>query len=160
MESPRWREFGILNVDAVKLKGQKLTLRCTRRGIVRDGTGRTAFYGQPTKIIIDVDLQGADPKQALPGIRDALFFPSLEDARAAIPKPLQEWIPFRIDAPRRAVKTAMAKPCDCAHRDATGTASEAAGGMLRRTQAADRPCAATPRAVRSLQWVSAHAQPP
>jgi TonB family protein len=114
LEQPQWREFGILKVDAVKLKGQKLTLRCTRRGVVRDGLGRTEFYGQPSKVNIEVDLQGADPKQALPLIREALFFPSLDDASAAIPKSLQETIPFRIDAPWPAHKTQVTKLCDCA----------------------------------------------
>lgn len=119
LEPPQWREFGILTVNGVKLKGHKLTLRCTRRGVVRDAAGRTAFYGQPTKVNIKVDLQDATPKQVLPSIREALFFASVEEAGAAIPKPLQEWVPFRIDAPRPANKAAMTKPCDCAHRDET-----------------------------------------
>jgi TonB family protein len=113
LEQPQWREFGIFNVNAVKLKGQKLTLRCTRHGVVRDGSGRTEFYGQPTKVNLDIDLQGADPKQALPLVREALFFPSVEDALAAIPKSLQKLVPFQIDAPRPPGKTDVAKSCDC-----------------------------------------------
>lgn len=114
LDQPQWREFGILKVDSVKLKGQTLTLRCTRQGVVRDALGHTALYGKPTKINIDLDLQGADPAQALPSVRDALFFPSVEDAVASVPKPLQRSIPFPIDGPPHANKAEMTKPCDCA----------------------------------------------
>lgn len=113
LEQPQWREFAIFNVNAAKLKRQKLTLRCTRHGVVLDGMGKSQFYGQPATVNIDVDLQGADPKQVLPSIREALFFPSVDDALAAIPKPLQKTIPFRIDAPRPPGKTDVAKSCAC-----------------------------------------------
>jgi len=114
LEPPQWREFGIFKVDAIKLKGQMLTLRCTRHGVVREKTEQIALYGQPTKVNIEVDLRSADPKQALASVRQALFFASIDDALAAIPKPVQESIPFRIDNPWPSRSAQATKACDCA----------------------------------------------
>jgi TonB family protein len=96
-DSPRWRTMGVLVVDSVMLTGNKLRLQCTRHVATRDKSGKIVLYVQPSAVEIEVDLGDADPTTALSQLKDALFYPSIEDALASIPKALGDTVPARID---------------------------------------------------------------
>jgi TonB family protein len=120
LDPPRWRTMGILVVDSVKLKGHTLVMRCVRHIAVRDKSDKVVLYYQLSEIEIEVDLGGADPAAALPQLKEALFYPSIDDALAAIPKGLQDAIPARIDksfAESSKSNKTQGPPCDCADKD-------------------------------------------
>jgi TonB family protein len=120
LEPPRWRTMGVLTVESIKLKREKLTLKCVRHVAVRDETDKVVLYAQPSTIDIEVNLNGADPAEVLPKLKDALFYPSISDALAAIPKELQNMIPARIDkslAPANGGFKILKPLCDCVDRD-------------------------------------------
>jgi hypothetical protein len=123
LDAPRWRTFGVVIVDSVKVKGQTLTLHCVRHVVVRDKTDKIVLYAQPDSMEIDVNLNGAEPGLILPKLRAALFYSSIDDAVAAIPNELRNVIPARVDKNLGISGTSAQTPsaaCDCAVKDKTG----------------------------------------
>jgi hypothetical protein len=117
LDPPQWRTMGVLAVDSVKLKRDRLTLECTRRVAIRNTTDGLMLYATPAPVEIDVDLEGADPTAALPQMKAGLFYPSVEDAVSAIPDKMRRVIPARMDNVV-AASTDKTKPgCDCMDRD-------------------------------------------
>ena len=120
---PRWHAMGVITIKSAALKGHHVILQGARNVLVRDKSNRLALFSGPydtsAEVEIDVDLGSNDPVQALPRLKDSLFYSSTAEALAAIPKRLQLFIPARL--PSKTPKSASDKPmCDCA---ATDTAS-------------------------------------
>lgn len=120
LDAPRWRTLGVLTVDSVRLKGGRLMLGCTRRVAVRDRADRVVLYAIPAPVEISIELRGASPAGALMQIKQALFYPSIQDALAAIPQRLRQTIPAPVDKEPvedygnfKAVKSI----CNCAEAD-------------------------------------------
>ena len=97
LDPPRWRTLGVLTTNSVKLSGGRLMLECTRHVVVRARSDRVVLYAIPDPVEISIDLRGADPAAALAQVKDLLFYPSIQDALAAIPQVLREAIPASID---------------------------------------------------------------
>lgn len=124
LDTPRWKTLGVLTVDSVKLHGNTLTLGCVRHVAIRDNGGKVALYPRANDIEIEVDLGNADPAAVLARVKEALFYPSIQDALAAIPESMQKWIPARMDKnspkPANEPEVLGAAECDCAAKDRTG----------------------------------------
>lgn len=113
LDSPRWRTMGVLKIKSVKLKGQQVRINGIRRTLLYDKKGQLTLYrSEPPEVEIVVDLHAADPNMVLPQLENELFFPSLGDAVAAVPKQLQGSIPGHILTEWRPKK--QSPPCDCA----------------------------------------------
>lgn len=107
-ELPRWHTLGLLDVKRVQLKGKKLQIDCTRQILVRDTTDQIAAVGDAEPVLIDIAMNGSEPAVVLPQLKEKLFFAGLDEALAAVPKPLQDGIASRL-------KKAPQEPeCDCA----------------------------------------------
>lgn len=117
LDEPSWRTLGVLNVDAVKLNGAKLTLSCKRHVVIKDKNDKTVLYADARPVEIDIDLGNADPTEILLKLKDELFFASLEDALGAIPDSMRRAIPARIDKRPGAFSGSPQAQCDCANKD-------------------------------------------
>jgi hypothetical protein len=128
LDGPRWRTLGEVVVDSMKVKGHRLVMSCSRHVLLKDKDGKIEPYAIPSKMEIDVELGGADPTVVLPRLKDALFYSSLNEALAALPKEVRNRVPGSADMdPFNPVKVAdPPKPmCDCAAQDKTGCAARA-----------------------------------
>lgn len=124
LEPPRWRVLGILTVGTLKLRGENLTLECVRHIAVRNDAGKVALDPVTSPVIIKVKLNGADPDVALPKLKDSLFYPSIDQALAAIPRELEGIIPARPDQNGAVWNPDNETPCDCADSAKTGCDSK------------------------------------
>jgi hypothetical protein len=97
LDAPRWRTMGEVAISSVKLKGHRVIMSCSRHVIVKDNDGKLEPYAVPSKMEIDVELGDADPAVVLPRLKDALFYGSLDEALAALPKEMRDRLPARVN---------------------------------------------------------------
>lgn len=122
LDAPRWRAMGEVAIRSVKLKRHRLIMSGSRYVMVKDKDGKAVRYAIPSKMEIDVELGDADPSVVLPRLKDALFYGSLNEALAALPKDIRDRVPGSMDFdPRKPMKEPdPSKPmCDCAAQDKT-----------------------------------------
>jgi hypothetical protein len=74
MDAPKWRTPGVLQIRSANLRGERVTLQCDRRVLVRNDADGLALDGVVDPVEIDIDLEGGDPAQVIPKLRDALFY--------------------------------------------------------------------------------------
>jgi TonB-like protein len=122
LDPPLWRTMGVVVVDSVKLKGHTLMVRGLRQVAVRDESDKVVLYQRPSEMEIEVDLGDSDPVAVLPQLKDALFYPSIEEALGSLPKTVRKSIPARmaksLPDPTGSSK-ALNPTCDCAATDRT-----------------------------------------
>ena len=111
-----WHIFAMLTVHKVKLHGNKLKIEATRNQLLRDSTGKIALDPLSSPVELTFTLPGG-PATITLAFNNALFFPTVDDALAAIPKPFHAAIPVRVGVPSHPAKDHP--PCDCA--DPSGT---------------------------------------
>ena len=116
LDSSDWHTFAALIVHTVKLMGSEVKIEATRNEIVRDKTGKLSLSSVATPVTLTLTLEG-DPATLAPTLRDAVFFPSVDAALAAVPKGFQKAIPPQAGGIRAPVTPQPA--CDCA--DTSGT---------------------------------------
>jgi len=110
IERPHWHMFGAIQVNSVKVKDRQVVIEGDRNAMFRDKNGKLGLYpvGDPIQIVIDIPKTNMD--KALTILKESLFFPTLDDALAAVPKKLQKGIPPQLDAkPEKPLPK-----CDCA----------------------------------------------
>lgn len=129
LDAPKWQTFGLLKVRSVKEKDEQIELDCERHVLALIGPNHLAPYPVADLVQISIDLRGADPTQLLPQLRDEIFFSSIEDALAAIPKPMRKIVPAR---EYKGVQDAngITKPCDCSQDDPCASVKGAVGYVL------------------------------
>jgi hypothetical protein len=112
LDAPRWRTFAALQVNSVKMHGQLIRLDCTRRVLAWNKSDQLAPYDVTDPIQISIDLRNADPVQALPHLRDELFYSSAADALSAVPALLKKLVPAHVPDAFKA-KQSSSTSCDC-----------------------------------------------
>jgi len=85
---PKVRTLGVFTLNSAKLQGNMFLLMGDRSTLFKDKTGKWTLLGN-TPITIKIALNGADPAQVLPGLKQQLFFPTVTAALAAIPPSYQ-----------------------------------------------------------------------
>jgi Gram-negative bacterial TonB protein C-terminal len=83
---PKIRTLGVFKLSSAKLHNGTLLLIGSRSTIYKDKNERPKLFGD-TPIVIRIALNGADPTQVLPRLKQELFFPTLQAAITAIPLP-------------------------------------------------------------------------
>jgi hypothetical protein len=81
---PKVRTLGVFKLSFANLHNGALLLTGSRSTIYKDKTGKPTLLGD-TPIVIKIAFNGADPTQVLPGLKQQLFFSTLQAAIAAIP---------------------------------------------------------------------------
>lgn len=129
LDAPKWQTFGLLKVRSVNQKDEQIRLDCERHVLALIGPNHLAPYPVVDSVQISIDLRGGDPTQLLPQLRDVIFFSSIKDALAAIPKPMRKIVPAR---EYKGVQDAngITKPCDCSQDDPCASVKGAVGYML------------------------------
>lgn len=129
LDAPSWRTFGLLKVRSVSEKDEQIILECDRHVLAFIGLNKLAPYSVIDSVQILIDLRGGDPNQLLPQLQNAIFYSSVDDALAAIPKPLQKMVPAReykgIQNPKD-----ITKPCDCSVDDPCASVKGAPGYVV------------------------------
>ncbi len=92
MHEPRLRTFGVVEVSSIKLKRGQVEIRGERETLLKD-KDKLVLSGR-TPVHFLVDLGAADPITVLPQLKNQLFFGTLDEALAAIPKSYQPMIPY------------------------------------------------------------------
>jgi TonB family protein len=82
--SPKVRTLGVFKLSSAKLHNDSLELTGSRSTIYKDKNGKPTLLGD-APVVIKIAFNGADPTQVLPGLKQQLFFPTLQAAIAAIP---------------------------------------------------------------------------
>jgi hypothetical protein len=96
---PKVRTLGVFKISSAKLHNDSLELTGSRSTIYKDRKWKqTLLGGEP--VVIKIALNGADPGQVLPTLKPQLFFPTLQDAIAAIPL-LDRQMVYPTDEPPR-----------------------------------------------------------
>lgn len=119
-----WHIFAMLTVNKVKVHGNKLKIEAVRNELERDPSGKIVFDPLPTPVDLTLTLPGG-PATLTPALHDALFFPTVDDALAAIPKPFRTSIPIHIGAPPHPITNHP--PCDCADPSGACTGTKDTG---------------------------------
>jgi TonB family protein len=81
---PKVRTLGVFKLSSANLHNGILLLTGSRSTIYKEKIGKPTLLGD-APIVIKISLNGADPTQVLPGLKQQLFFPTLQAAIAAIP---------------------------------------------------------------------------
>jgi TonB family protein len=100
-----------LIIRNVELKKSEVKIVCDRIQIVRDRAGNLGLGEQQTRVNLNFTLAG-EPAALVGSFRDAVFFPSIEAALAAVPKAFQQAIPPKADNEMKPVTPPAT--CDCA----------------------------------------------
>ena len=116
LDEPRWRTLGVLTIESVKLNGTTLNLSCKRHIVIKDKNDKTVLYADTQPVEVQIDLRGGDPTEVLPKLKDALFFPSIDNALGAIPDSMRRAVPARIDNKPAAFESKPKPHCDCADK--------------------------------------------
>ena len=112
---PKLRTVGVFVAHRVTVKQSTITIDATRRTLLRGGEKGLQLTEAESPVEINVDLQGADPATALPGLADLIFYAKLSDALKDIPKIYQYLLPGKGNL----IATQPDLPeCDCEARDA------------------------------------------
>lgn len=114
---PHWHILGLLTVQKVSLHGEELRIDCTRKFLVRDKSGAIQQTGDSEAVRIEIDLNGTDPAAVLPQLQAKLFYPGIDDALAAIPRPFEKNIPASVKDRKGIGKEPPLPVCDCAAQD-------------------------------------------
>lgn len=117
LDVARWHTLSQLEVNSVKLDGQTLVMSCSRSVLIKDSAGQVQSFSPPTEIEIDVELGDSDPAEVLPKLKDALFYPTIDDALHALPKHLREVLPGRMNFKPGEKPDFTGPLCDCAMED-------------------------------------------
>lgn len=128
LAEPRWRAFAELQVKSAKMHGHEIKLDCERRVLVWNEQHKLAAYDLVDPVQISIDIGDGDPAQVLPQLRDQFFFPSLEDALAAVPKSLKNVVPGHVQ-PRLQNNIDRAS-CDCTQRETDACAGRKWDGFV------------------------------
>ncbi len=99
--------LGIFVPGSVKEKGRKLSISGTRATLIRDAKTDKPDLAGKSDVVIEIDLNGADPASVLPQLRDMLFFPDVGSAIAGLPDPVARAVPASVP-PKVSVD-----PCNC-----------------------------------------------
>lgn len=137
LQLPNWHMLGVLTIKSVHLNGQQLQISGTRQMLVRDKKDQLGPSGDGQPVEVDIDLNGRDPAIVLPQIREKLFFASIDEAVAAIPRIFRENIPGSL---KKVEKKPPLPECDCAaHGTDPCLDHQASGGWVnpRLLQSAD-----------------------
>jgi TonB family protein len=81
---PKVRTLGVFKLSSANLHNGTLLLTGSRSTIYKEKTGTPTLLGD-APIVIKIAFNGADPTQVLPGLKQQLFFPTLQAAIVAIP---------------------------------------------------------------------------
>jgi len=81
---PKLHTIGVMEPKSVELQTNKLKISGERTTLVRDKDASLKLDGGAHAVIV-VDLQGADAAQAIPALKSALFFQTIQDGLAALP---------------------------------------------------------------------------
>jgi hypothetical protein len=110
LEKPHWHIFAIIQISSVTVRNDHVVIQGVRSTIFRTKSGKLAEYaiGEPADLDIDIP---ADAEISASIIQENLFFASLDEAAAAVPKKLQKDIPPQPD--NETTKQHLPK-CDCA----------------------------------------------
>lgn len=129
LDAPKWRTFAVVEVRSVKMKGEQIELDGDRHVMLWNDANKLAQYAVGDPVEISVDLHGGDAAQILPRLRDAIFFTSIEDGLAEVPKPLRTMVPGHADqlVPHPA---SGSKRCDCSEAGPCATVKGAQGFVL------------------------------
>lgn len=92
MNEPRLRTFGVVEVSSIKVKSGQVELRGERETLLKDKDKLVLSGRTPVHLLID--LGTTDPVAVLPQLKSQLFFGTLDEALAAIPKAYQSMIPY------------------------------------------------------------------
>jgi len=113
LDTPRWHTFGVIQVHSVKQNGEEVRMECERHALLRDSLDKLVPYAVVDTVEITIDLQGGSPAQVLPELRDAIFYSSTSDALAAVPEPLQRFVPAHVDKTEKNPAAVGMPSCDC-----------------------------------------------
>jgi hypothetical protein len=133
LDPPLWHTFAALTVSKIQLKGAQVKIEATRNHIVsEDKTGKLGLSSVETPVTLTLTLKG-DPAALAPTLRDAIFFPGIDAALAAVPKGFQKAI-----LPHEGAATDPLQPvCDCA--DTSGTCRAVSGASKPRVLSSVEP---------------------
>ncbi len=110
-DEPPWRVVAVIDPESVTFSDQRIVIKGIRHGLIYDGAGKLGLINDPEPVEIDVDLPAGTMEQALPLIKNNLFFATRDEALAAVPKEYESIVPTRMSP------MPSAKPkeiCDCA----------------------------------------------
>ena len=81
---PKIHTLGVFKLSSANLHNGTLELTGSRSTIYKEKNKKPKLLGD-APIVLNIALKGADPAQVLPALRSQLFFPTLQNAIAAIP---------------------------------------------------------------------------
>jgi TonB family protein len=97
---PKVRTLGVFKLSSAKLHKDSLELTGSRSILSKDKDAKPVLLGD-VPIVIKIALNGADPAQVLPDLKQKLFFPTLQSAIAAIPLPYQKMLSLTDEPPKK-----------------------------------------------------------
>jgi TonB family protein len=122
---PRVRTFGIITVDSVKLKSNKIEIRGDRRTLLRGASEKLVLSSAVQPVLITIDVAKADIAPLLPRLPDLLFFPTQDAAIAGLPATYRNSMHANISSECCGQPPARnLKDCDCAHSGADTCGTE------------------------------------
>jgi TonB family protein len=98
--TPTVRTLGVFNLRSAKLYNDRLELTGSRSTLSKGKDAQPGLLGD-APIVIKIALNGADPVQVLPELKQQLFFPTLQSAIAAIPLPYQKMLSLADEPPKK-----------------------------------------------------------
>jgi TonB family protein len=81
---PKLHTIGVLEPKSVELRAHKLEVSGERTTLVRGKDGSLKLDGGAQALLV-VDLDGADAVQAIPSLKSALFYQTIQEGLAALP---------------------------------------------------------------------------
>lgn len=96
MQDPSLRTFGVVEVSSIKIKRGQVEIRGERETLLKDQHKLVLSGRTPVRFLVDLGV--ADPISVLPQLKSQLFFGTLDEALAAIPKSYQKMIPYNPSA--------------------------------------------------------------
>lgn len=94
MQDPTLRTFGVVEVSSIKIKRGQVEIRGERETLLKDQHKLVLSGRTPVRFLVDLGV--ADPITVLPQLKSRLFFGTLDEAHAAIPKSYQKMIPYNL----------------------------------------------------------------
>jgi TonB family protein len=81
---PKVRTIGVFKLNSAKLHNNALELAGSRSTIYKQKNEKPTLLGD-APVVIRIELNGVDPSEVLPRLKEDLFFPTLQAAIAAVP---------------------------------------------------------------------------
>jgi hypothetical protein len=97
-EKPVVRTLAIFITDSIAEKGNVLAFAGKRATLVFDSKHQSLGLSISEPMTLEVDLTGATASDAIPKVIGLLFFHSLKDAVAGVPKELADRIPYDVSS--------------------------------------------------------------